>query len=201
MYDMTDVFECVKCGYKNTVGAPACDRCSWPFSIKRWRLTNFKIHRLTIDTGCINAKRKDPDLNKLEDWKTQELLKVEIAFVLLKELKGENRLKKAQQTDSHPGLFILGASALSGGNVLAGPNIPTVLRQILFPTVSSLNTRQENDVEHLRAHIQVGADVFVTKNTADFIKNGKQQQLASIGVWVFQPSELVSLLKELYKWD
>ena len=197
---MAKVFECVKCGFKNTVGALACDRCSWPFSIDGWQQNSLKIQRLTVNTGCINAKQKDPDLNKLEDWKTQGLLGIEKASVLLKELKGENRREKARQTDPHPGLFTLGASVLGGGDVLAGPNIPAVLRQILFPTVSNLNTRQENDIEHLRAHIQVGADIFVTKNTADFIKNGKQEQLATIGVWVFQPSTLVSLLRKLYQW-
>jgi len=190
---------CVKCGCENADTARTCASCTWPFSIEGWRQTSFKIQRLTIDTGCVNAKRQDPDLNKLETWAAQGWLRIERASVLLKELRGEKRRNKAKEIDPHPGLFTLGVSMLGGGDVLAGPDIPATLKGILFPTVRNLTKRQENDIEHLRAHVQVGGDVFVTKNTSDFIKNGKQQQLARIGIWVFQPTELVSLLRRPHK--
>ncbi len=124
---------------------------------------------------------------------------LERAAAMLKELKGNDRVEKAQSLGSHPHLFDLG-NALGNG-VLAGPDIPEQLRKILFPTACPLTPQQEFDIEHLRLHIRTGGDVFVTLNPKDFIKRGRQAVFASFGVWVMAPKELVSLLKELYGWQ
>jgi len=197
------MIECVKCGHHNSLDAPACVRCTWPFTTDAWASTDrFRIKRVTIDTNCINSKREDIDLNTLEKWSTEGLLTLQRADVLLKELKGsDQRVAKGKSFDEHPELFRIGISALGSGHVLAGPDMQDQIRRILFPTTRTLTVNQENDVEHLRQHIQTGGDAFITKNTKDFINNGKQERLAYFGIWVLTPTELVTLLRRLYQWS
>lgn len=120
---------------------------------------------------------------------------------MLGELAGEARVAKARSLAQHPSLFTLGHSALGGPDVLAGPNVPGELQQILFPTANPLTENQRYDVEHLRLHVQTGGDVFVTLNPNDFITRGRQETVRSFGVWVLSPSDLVGLLTELYGWE
>lgn len=194
------VFECVKCGFENTDGVSICDRCTWPFAKYQWMHTNHRIKALTIDTCCVNALGRDVNLNKIEQWEKKGYLRIQRAPALLEELKGEARRMKAKKTESQPDTFLLNGSSLGGGDVLAGPDMPETLKKILFPTAKSLTDNQEYDVKHLRAHVRVGGDVFVTINSKDFINNSKQVQLSRIGVWVFEPAEVVSLLGEVYEW-
>jgi len=70
----------------------------------------------------------------------------------------------------------------------------------MFPTTSVLTANQKYDIEHLRLHVLTGGDVFVTRNTRDFVAHGKQPGLARLGIWVFTPGELVIFLRELYGW-
>ena len=190
--------ECVKCGAQATPEATACQQCTWPFTLAAWALTTLRIKRITLDTGCINAKGADPHLNTLERWAERGLLELQRSSVMLEELKGESRVAKARGLDPHPNLFILGSSVLDGPDVLAGPDLPGVLQGILFPTAGSLTENQRHDVEHLRLHVRTGGDVFVTLNPNDFITRGRQAELASLGIWVLSPQELVELLKKLY---
>jgi len=121
--------------------------------------------------------------------------------VLLKELRGPaKRIAKGEAIDKHPALFTIGISILGGDDVLAGPDLRDELTQMLFPTTRTLTVNQEYDIEHLRLHVRTGGDAFITKNTNDFINNGKQEKLAQIGIWVFTPAELVGLLQKLYNW-
>jgi len=113
---------------------------------------------------------------------------------------GEKYVEKASAFEDHPPLFILGSSFLDSGAVLAGPDWWFSLKSILFPR-PQISHRQNSDIQHLRQHIRTGGDVFVTLNTKDFIKHGKQEELQSLGVWVFHPNELVPFLQNLYGWN
>ncbi len=119
---------------------------------------------------------------------------------MLDELTGKARVTKARSLAPHPGLFTLGHSALDGPDVLAGPDLPAELQQILFPTANPLTENQRNDVKHLRLHVRTGGDVFVTLNPNDFITRGRHEMLRSFGIWVLSPSDLVRMLTELYGW-
>ena len=100
-----------------------------------------------------------------------------------------------------PGLFTLGSSTLGGPDVLAGPDLPVELHQILFPTARLLTDNQRHDIEHLRLHVRTGGDIFVTLNANDFITRGRQETLRSFGTWVLSPKELLGLLRELHGWQ
>jgi hypothetical protein len=192
--------ECVKCGFDNTEDAFACARCTWPFSLGAWRSTTFKIRRVTIDTGCINAKQGDPDLNTLERWAAEDKIVLERSDALLDELTGPDRVSKAMSMNAHPDVWILGVSQLGIDTVLAGPDLAGPFEETLFPTTATLTANQTADVAHLRSVVLTGSDMFVTKNPRDFIARGKQEALAGMGVWVFSPNELVQHLRNLYGW-
>jgi hypothetical protein len=118
---------------------------------------------------------------------------------MLKELSGDARIAKAKSLGTQPGVFTLGSSVLGGGDVLAGEDLGDELKRLLFPTADPLTQNQTNDIEHLRAHIRTGGDIFVTLDS-DFIAHGRQDALRSIGVWVLRPAEATMLLKEVYGW-
>ena len=119
----------------------------------------------------------------------------------MRELRGpEKRLSKAAAIEPLPKPFALGQSVLGGPDVLAGPSQVEEVRRILFPTTSNLTPQQELDVQHLAEHNTVGSHLFVTLNERDFIRFGKQEQLASLGIWVFSPEQAVVLLAGLYGW-
>ncbi|MGH8831860.1 MAG: hypothetical protein ACREXV_12315 [Polaromonas sp.] len=149
----------------------------------------------------MNAKGRDPDLNTLERWAATGSLELQRSEAMLRELAGEARVEKAQRLASHPELFTLGSSILGGPDVLAGPDLPDELQQILFPTAKPLTDNQRHDVEHLRLHVRTGGDIFVTLNPNDFITRGRQETLRSFGIWVLSPKELVGLLSEIYGWQ
>jgi hypothetical protein len=195
------VNECVKCGHGNVAEATACADCLWPFVLTAWQNSTHRIRRVTLDTGCVNAKQQDGDLNVLERWAMEGRLNLERSPVLLPELKGATRRQKAQQLAPHPAVWVLDESCLDVDTTLAGPDVGHELRSVLFPTTARLTSSQGTDVEHLRSHVRSGADAFVTRNPRDYIRRGKQASLQQRGIWVFTPRELVELLNALYRWS
>jgi len=193
----------VKCGEENPAEATLCSRCTWPFSVDAWHKTTIKLRKVTIDTSCINAKGRNADLNRLERLAEAGKLLIQRADVMLEELDSIERVAKAHNTEPHPEPWLLGItgrSELGMTTHLGGPDLSDPLRDILFPSTKRLSPNQERDVEHLRSHVSTGGDVFVSLNTRDFIARGKQAALSGLGIWVFTPGTLVSLLDELYGW-
>ena len=176
------MIECVKCGHPYLLGEPSCSRCTWPFSTEAWSSTTLRVRRITLDTGCINAKRRDLHLNKLESWEEAGRLQLQRSGEMLRELSGRQRVAKAETISSHPNLFRLGLSVLDGPDVLAGPDLGGELHSILFPTTQQLTANQKSDIEHLRLHVQTGGDLFVTLNKNDFITQGRQDRLLRRGI-------------------
>ena len=195
--------ECVKCGHMNQSGVSKCQDCTWPMSIDAWQSTNFVIHRITIDTSCINAHRTDSGLNQLEKYQSEGRILLQRADIMLEELRGIGRIQRAQEIPRHPDPWLLegpGRSELGNSTVLGGPDFEELIRPILFPTTAQLNDNQQRDVEHLRSHVMAGADIFVTLNTQDFINRNKQQQLMELGVWVYDPAKFIEFLVDSFDW-
>lgn len=192
--------ECVKCGEQNVGGVESCAQCTWPSALPAWKSTSFWIRRITVDTGSIHAKGQTPELNTLERWEAEGKIELQRSDAILQELRGEVRAMKAQSVRAQPGLFSLDPGVLEGSDVLAGPDLRSELEEILFPDAQPLTDSQVHDVEHLRRHVLAGSDVFVTLNVNDFVLRGRSEELRARGIWVLTPTELVTLLSELYEW-
>ncbi len=194
---------CLMCGV-GKVGTDNCNKCTWPYSHNGWKVWRNGIKRITVDIGCINAKQEISALNKLEEWETQSKLKIQRASPFLKEFKGpDSHIKKAKNMDEHPPLATLGAATFDGGYVYGGPDLSKEMREIMFPTVSdkALTKNQKYDIQHIHEHVETGGNLFVTKNTRDFIDNGKQEAFLKLGVWVVSPEEAVYIVKDTHGWD
>lgn len=192
---------CPHCGV-GEIEKDNCSNCTWPYSLEGWKQYNRGIKRLSIDTGCINAKGNLASLNTLERWKNEGKLEIQRASSFLEEFRGpDHHVKKAKEISELPALFFLGSSILGRRDVLAGPDLRDVVKTILFPTVAILNQNQEYDVQHLHEHIRSGGDIFVTLNLKDFIYSGKKEKLRKYGVWVLTPDETLCLIDDLYGWS
>jgi len=194
---------CLRCGRSRCKADACCKACTWPFSLAAWDHTACHINRITRDTGCINSKRKDQSLNQLEDWAERGYFRFQRTDEMLNEVRRSSTdryLDKALTVDAVPGVFILDGNMLHGGDVLAGPDLTEEIRSILFPH-PQLTENQESDVRHLYEHVRTGGDIFTTHNTNDFLKNGKQEKLAQLGIWVFRPDELIQFLVNPMRWN
>lgn len=188
--------ECLKCGGRVGHGESNCPACTWPHAPEGWKRTRIRVHRVTLDTSCINAKQENPHLNQLEQWERQRWVRLERAQAMGEELKGKDRREKAKELDPHPPLFVLGASALGDGSVLAGPVLKEeLLARILFPTTKVLSDNHRRDIQHLQELVRTGGDIFVSLDK-DFIGPTRREALWRIGIWVFPPNEAVSFLRE-----
>jgi len=196
--------ECVRCGHDNRHDAAACHDCAWPLAVDAWRDSHHQIRRISLDTGCVNAKRANIHLNLLERWAKDGRITLERSGAFLAELKGYVRRRKAEGIAPHRPVWRLGVPGMSelGINTfLAGSDVGEEVAPVLFPTAATLTGNQAADVEHLCQHVITGADAFVTLNEQDFIRRGKQERLRRQGIWVLTPKGATQLLSELYGWD
>ncbi|MEK6599936.1 MAG: hypothetical protein AABY52_06325 [Deltaproteobacteria bacterium] len=192
---------CLMCGV-GEIGTDNCSACTWPYSRAGWQRFRRGVKRITIDTGCINAKRKNEFLNKFEEWESQGKIQIQRATPFLEEFKGPPKhVEKAKDIETHPSVIMLDVSILGDGSVLAGPDLREAIQPILFPHTRTLTRNQLNDLRHLHEHIETGGDIFVTLNTNDFIANSKQELLKKLGVWVLTPKETVDLIRDIYGWS
>jgi hypothetical protein len=160
--------------------------------------------RLTVDTSCINAKQRSPELNQIENWQSQGLLEIQKATPFTIETLA-NSLPEAEAKErlipKHPPLQELGRCMFGGGSVLAGPDLTAEIKSILFPSTKELTMNQTRDIQHLDEHVRTGGHLFVTLNTRDFVVSGKEAKLRKLGVWAITPTIALSLLKEIYGWQ
>ena len=190
---------CVRCS-KGLPGNPAeCPNCRWPLSVEAWSTTDHTLRRVTIDACCVNARHQDPCINALEAWDKAGIIQLERADVLLEELTGDHRRRKMETVLPLPRLFTWNVSRWDMGDVWAGPDLTPQVQHILFPTTPRLSRNQTNEVRHLTAHIRAGGHAFLTLDTSDFIKRGKQKRLAKYGIWVFTPPDLTSIIDRQLK--
>lgn len=188
--------ECIRCGLQ-IVGAN-CSGCTWPYAPEGWAFWDRhrrRGFRVTVDTGCVNARQGDKDLNQLEAWNSDGTIRLERSRVLLQELGGQKRIQKAQSISPHPSLWTLGQSSLGPGEgaVLAA-RMPQeeALTNILFPTTRELTPGHRRDAQHLQWHVHTGGDVFVT-NDGDFLRH--HEELYRNGIWVFSPAQTVAHIR------
>ena len=58
------MLDCLRCGGAVADDDLNCGACTWPYRPAGWRRCRLPVERLTFDTGCVNAKQADSDLNQ-----------------------------------------------------------------------------------------------------------------------------------------
>jgi hypothetical protein len=74
---------------------------------------------------------------------------------------------------------------------------------VMFPMRDThrLNISELNDVNHLLRHLTLGRTIFITRNTASFIADGKRDKiLAVLPVSIMTPEEAVAHLSKEQAW-
>jgi hypothetical protein len=192
-----EVKECLKCGAIVAPDSHSCSGCTWPVSIEGWRTTTRRVREITLDTSCVNAKGKNRHLNLLEAWETAGWIRLRRAPALLAEFKGPAHVAKVQQIAPHPFPYYIGAPLGDSAFVIAGPELEaSVLARVLFPTTATraLTPKQQRDIEHVQQVVRIGGDCFVTINVRDFVRDGRQDKLRRMGIWIFTPEQMVDHL-------
>jgi hypothetical protein len=175
-----------------------CQGCTWPYSPEawtRWDRCRRPSFRITLDTGCVNARQMDTDLNQLEAWSRAGRISLQRSRVLLEELRGRRRIVKAKSLSPQPSLWVLGQSSLgSDEHAVLAARMPdeTALATILFPTTTHLTAGHRRDVRHLQWHVHTGGHAFVTRD-GDFLRH--HSELHRVGIWVFSPAAAVAHVK------
>lgn len=169
-----------------------------------------KKPKLTIDTNVINARQNLPAMNKLEQWRDEEKIRIVGTHRLKMEVAAYKNPKASEKEKKLPNVsepMVLGKSYL-GHSYLAAPkkNAPQFcdLSAIMFPgrDHNQLSNNESNDVMHLISHFFAESDVFVTNNTNDFINDGRREQLKEkFGIKVMTADEAVAELSSKHGWS
>ena len=163
-------------------------------------------YRLTIDTNVINSRGRLHPMNVLERWNIERKVSIQGTFRLT--IENANDDARRRKTANYPNVsepIVLGVSFLGESYIGDNSFVPKFddLARILFPTtaINRLTPNQENDVMHLPSHIYSKADIFITKNTRDFIKGGRREKLLlKWGVVIMTPEEAISDLISKHGW-
>jgi len=160
--------------------------------------------KLTLDTNCFNRK-PHRSLDKIFELEKQGEIKIFYADSLIDDVQEGNekilslpgnkqkaaseRLRKAQQykqiksgiTFRHP--YNIFPIPFHDGDLFEK------IKNILFPSGNA----DEKDVRHLIAHKRAGNDIFITLNTKDFDKKGKEEakQLIELGIIIKTPEKFL----------
>src|SRR3989338_4038063 len=151
--------------------------------------------KLTLDTNCFNRK-PHRSLDKIFELEKQGEIKIFYADSLIDDVQEGNekilslpgnkqkaaseRLRKAQQYKQ----IKSGITFRHHYNIFPIPfhdgDLFEKIKNILFPSGNA----DEKDVRHLIAHKRAGNDIFITLNTKDFDKKGKEEakQLIELGI-------------------
>lgn len=98
--------------------AANCSRCTWPYDPSGWAQNRLPLHRITLDTSCVNARRENAALNQLEAWEAASHIRLQRGAAFMAELKGSGRIRKGQQIEQHPRVFGFGVPWSSGLGVV-----------------------------------------------------------------------------------
>jgi len=164
------------------------------------------MYTVTLDTNCINSKRKDDALNCLEDLERQgilELRKTDALDIDLMSDTGIDAERRCQRSATLPedmGVFILDQSRLDHARLAGDTDGPNLNHVAILPFQRPLRLLGENgenqsvrDVMHLYTHIMHGRDYFVTRERA-FLRK-REDVLEEYGTRVGTPEECVEFIQ------
>ncbi|MFW9995039.1 MAG: hypothetical protein ACFFD4_23580 [Candidatus Odinarchaeota archaeon] len=145
--------------------------------------------KIALDTGCLNVKGKHPILNELEQLEKDGHLEITTSSVLEREQMEKNvmqewrdrYLSKINKHSKEYEVMIIGRSEI-GKAVLGSERV----RDIIESTIQS-DPKNDYDKWILHTAIVNQNDYFLTLNPNDFINNGKQERLETLGILIREP--------------
>lgn len=165
------------------------------------------IPLIILDSNCRNIYGKLSEVNKLQNWQERGLIELRVteAFYREQNLLGRQHASKFNLAIPEPMVLglELGAASFLGGNFYLADSLTLPFRgvaAIMFPGREKLNKNQQNDVMHILAAHRVNAEIFVTNDEKDFIKDGRMELFREIGLYIMKPADAVLHLHSVYQW-
>jgi hypothetical protein len=145
---------------------------------------------LMLDANAINARRADPDLNQINDWKERGVVTVMMSKDSNAEARAGNDPRRSAKALDYPYSYI-------GDTLEAEEALKQDIAAILFPTARTTN--EQNDINIIfdaaKQHaILVTNDGGSKRQPGGII--GNRDRLARLGITVMRPHEVVELVRE-----
>lgn len=169
-------------------------------SLEEKRERSLVSYKLTLDGGLMREYSLAPAVATLKAWQAEK--KIEIF-----------ETDRPDVTDTPqsgwPGARATPVEKPWGAKRRPPPKNPAAasmfgrMSAVLFPMrdTHKLSISEINDVSHLVRHLTLGRTIFVTRNAASFIEQGKREKLRSIfQVSVLTPEETVAYLSKEEGW-
>lgn len=167
------------------------------------------VVRLSLDSSCLNTKKKHPILNILDELEKDGKIEIFVSTSIWREQVETQQnpewqrkyLKRIAKMKSIYEIGFLGTMYLGHARLAGDDAFQRLIKlaQICFPnkTWETINSNEFNDVMALEAHAFFKLDFFVTLNINDFIANGKRERLSEQQIEVREPND--DFIKELEK--
>jgi hypothetical protein len=151
----------------------------------------------TVDTNCVNAKQKLPEMNQLEQWAENELILLQTTEIAQTEMLAGNNAKRIEKAYTY--IFSLSEITTDHDRELLAK-----IEAVIFPS-GARNKNQKNDVEIVFNSIKYGAPLVTNDGGSKTQPGGilgNKSELRVLGVEVFSPQEAVGKVEsEIRKRD
>ena len=164
------------------------------------------VLKLTLDTNCINLRKKVPALNELERLAEQGIVQLAATAEMLVDLERDQSLHAEQRREKasllheqiHNGLTKSLPSGPSQRTLEDPITRETVRRgllhwlEVLFPS-GPPNEKMSDDILHVVIHTAWKRDIFVTMDT-DLLS--RREAFQTLGAIVCRPDEALQRVKD-----
>ena len=144
----------------------------------------FIYRRFHIDANRINAKRKDRNMNKLDEYNRNDVIEKTMSKTAHEEAFAGNSKKRRTKSCSHP-------YSLNETSTVEERVKKEEIKEVLFPN-GPQNQNQENDLEIVFQAWREGV-ILITNDTKHILK--KRDDLKKIDVIVMDAKDAVTLVR------
>ena len=170
---------------------------------------------ITIDSNLINIKGKDNELKEIEHYSKTGLFEIVGTQRLLDEMERYNpdAFEKAMSYKNVSEPMTIGEYRVGKGYISSEDKSDLKFKIValeMFPnkTIENLNVDERNDIMHIISHYHSNSDIFLTRNSKDFIdgkktnrnrhldqKNRVRKWFETFGVKIKTPTEFLIEIK------
>ena len=151
----------------------------------------------TVDTNCVNARQKLPEMNRLEQWAENELILLQTTEIAQSEMLAGNNAQRIEKAYT----FIFSMSEITKNQEL---ETIAQIESVIFPSGAN-NQNQRNDVEIVFNSLKYGAPLITNDGGSKTQPGGilgNKSALATLGVEVLSPQEaVIKVESEIQKRD
>lgn len=151
--------------------------------------------KIALDSSCLNAKKGNDILNKLEELYSQGKILLITSTVNEREQNVTNKVEKWKSEylkiiNMREKLLEVGKWKISNWHGFVWGEGESIIKELveIFPHADDFEHGDFYDMWFLETAITHKCDYFLTLNENHFIKNGKQEKILALGIKVRKPN-------------